>query len=266
MQKHQSVSPYKLRLDNSYSTYNKALFHILACRLLFNGFCKVYSNFNLALIFAILYHHACSTPFKVIRFHTKLNVKLFDVCSVYNIISIHYTCTQLHASSLSEAKKMAKVLPTGKEILVGGKHLFTLTDDDIVTALRLLQVDNSIITDFIKNACGGVSVRSVFLPHQSFQGTLYRVGEHCQVIDGDQQFVLKISKIFSFQAPPENIYCTFVKGLQLVNFGVDVYSDNVIVQNCITCSNHDHEAIVLVKVVARKVMLYPHNETGILLW
>ena len=82
------------------------------------------------------------------------------------------------------------------------------------------------------------------------------------MIDGDQQFVLKISKIFSFQVPPENIYCTFVKGLQLVNFGVDVYSDNVIVQNCITCSNHDHEAIVLVKVVARKVMLYPHNETG----
>ena len=36
---------------------------------------------------------------------------------------------------------MVKLLPTGKEMLVGGKHFYTLTDDDITIDLGLLQVD-----------------------------------------------------------------------------------------------------------------------------
>ena len=186
--------------------------------------------------------------------------KLFGLYIII-ILRIFVKCLnilQAYASTLLEATKMTKSsqVPAGKEILVGGKHFNTLTEEDTTLVLRLLQVDDFTISNILQTAYASVFVRSVFLPHHSFRGTLYRVGEHCLAKNGDQQFVLRIDKIFSLRVPPQNIYYTFIKGFQLVNSGVDEYSDNVIVHKDATVT----EPLVLAKDIIRKVMLYPHSE------
>ena len=56
------------------------------------------------------------------------------------------------------------------------------------------------------------------------------------------------------------MFIIFIKGLQLVNSRIDAYSDAALVQEYTTGSND--ETAVLLKLVARKVMLYSHNENG----
>jgi len=46
---------------------------------------------------------------------------------------------QVHASNLLKAKMVkSSQVPAGKEILVGGKHFYTLTEDNVTLALKNL--------------------------------------------------------------------------------------------------------------------------------
>jgi len=65
-------------------------------------------------------------------------------------------------------------VPAGKEILVGGKQFNTLTEEDTSLALKLFHVDDFAISNTLQTACANFFVRSVFLPHHSFQGRAER--------------------------------------------------------------------------------------------
>ena len=103
---------------------------------------------------------------------------------------------QVHASSLQKGKNIVDVLPEADAILVGGKQYEPVQQFDVHSAFMLTN-KNPEMEEAVLRGVGGIFVRSVFIPKHGHEGTLYRVGEHCLVIDeNEEQHVIKLSHIF----------------------------------------------------------------------
>ena len=105
-----------------------------------------------------------------------------------------------------------------KEILVGGKHYYTVDTYEMYLACRLVGVAE--LTE--EGSTGGFSVRSVYIPHHSHCGMLYRTSEYVFVkLNGIQQqqlVCMKITRIFSFEI--NEVYHTFVSGITYNSTGI----------------------------------------------
>lgn len=105
-----------------------------------------------------------------------------------------------------------------------------------------------------EGSTGGFSVRSVYIPHHSHCGMLYRIGECVFVkLDGIQQqqhlVCMKITKIFSFKI--NEVYRIFVSGIIYDSTGIHQSSGNPIV------SETSSSRMVMAQDLSRKVMLFP---------
>jgi len=137
---------------------------------------------------------------------------------------------------------MASCYPQITEILVGAKHYYVVDKDEMSDAFRIVGVPE-------EENIGGFSVRSIFIPHHSYFGMLYRLGEYILIARDDEQQAMKILKIFSFKL--DGISYVFISGLEYELTGVHISSGNPIVTQS--------TQLLMIKAVdiLRKVMLYP---------
>ena len=136
-----------------------------------------------------------------------------------------------------------------KEILVGGKHYYTVDTYEMCLACRLVGVAEP--TE--EGSTGGFSVRSIYISHHSHCGMLYRTGEFVFVkLNGIQQqhlVCMKITRLFSFKI--HEVYHIFVSGIIYKSTGIHQSSGNPIV------SETSSSRMVLAQDILRKVMLFP---------
>jgi len=142
------------------------------------------------------------------------------------------------------ACNLSKERPYLKEVTVGGKHFFVVSEAELSTAYTLLcrQPPSS------HTNIGGFSVRSLYIPNHGFNGVLYRVNEHAYV-NISNPLVIKISKIFSLHISGD--HHVFLKGYLFNQLGLHLQSGNPTV--IIT----DTEIMVKGTDIIRKVMLFP---------
>lgn len=134
-----------------------------------------------------------------------------------------------------------------KEILVGGKHYYTVDTHEMCLACRLVGVAEP--TEEVST--GGFSVRSIYTPHHGHCGMLYRTNECVFIkLNGIQQLVcLRITRIFSFKI--SEVYHMFVDGIRYECIGIHQSSGNLIV------SETSSSRMVMAQDISRKVMLFP---------
>lgn len=176
-------------------------------------------------------------------------------CDKYVYLCV-WLSIQVHASSLQKAKNIVDVLPEVDAVLVEGKQYEPVQQSDIHSAFMLTN-KNPEMEETVLRGVGGVFVRSVFIPKHGHEGTLYRVGEHCLVIEeNEEQHVIKLSHIFTINI--SGTYPIYVKGevyLQVSDSNevgqVHIYSDNPIVE--LTSVN----TMFLGSQIQWKLMLYP---------
>ena len=166
------------------------------------------------------------------------------------------TFLQVGVSSISKARQITNTDPQLESILVGGKQYMPLNTPDLQSVFALLDFDaQSTVSDSSLNS-GGIFVRSIFLPRHGLNGTLYRVGEFCLVINSvGEQAILKILDIFAVSI--NNTYHSFLKGCKYdvdsVNPITHPYSSNPVVADV------QVHLICSASQIERKVMLYPHQ-------
>ena len=129
-----------------------------------------------------------------------------------------------------------------------------MQQSDVHSAFTLTN-KNSENEEAVLRGVGGIFVRSVFIPKHSHEGTLYRVGENCLVMNENEEHVIKLSHVFTINI--SGTYPIFVKGevyLQVCDSNevsqVHIYSDNPVVE--LTSVNK----MFLGSQIQRKLMLY----------
>ena len=149
---------------------------------------------------------------------------------------------------------MAKGSPDIKGISVGGKHYYLVEQEELVRAYQLLNEDADEFPTAIERNTGGFTVRSLLIPQHSYNGVLYRTGEHILANHYGDPKVLKIGKIFSLNI--DSIYYVFVNGIKYLHEDIHSQSGNPIVK--------ESETVVTIKGqdILRKVMLYPYEITN----
>lgn len=132
---------------------------------------------------------------------------------------------------------------------MGGKHYFEVEETEIVIANRLFNVASS---DILRERTGGYSVRSLYIPHHNYNGTLYRTDEFVFIRSNNEAVVLQIKKIFVLQIV--EAYHAFITGTKFSVVGSHLPSGNSIVKQTnesVMCKGQD---------VMRKIMLYPSDD------
>ena len=120
--------------------------------------------------------------------------------SRYNII------LKVHASSLEKAKELSENFHSIESILVGGKHYQAISTIVIQRAYGFVNFN-----ELPPDQAGAVFVRSVFMPKHSYNGMLYRVGEHCVIVNpqGTGRTIMRVCDVFSFNI--DQIYHNFLE-------------------------------------------------------
>lgn len=126
--------------------------------------------------------HPVPPPLPTALVSLDTDMALLCVCIFILGLMVHsYFVSQLHAP-LAQAQQLITAGAKDDGILVGGKHYFALLHTDaqqVLDLLGTLALDVSISTTNI----AAVFVRSVYMPSHGYNGTLYRVGEHCLLQD-----------------------------------------------------------------------------------
>lgn len=125
--------------------------------------------------------------------------------------------------------------------------------EELVNVHQLLSEDPNRLPTVIEENTGGFTVRSLLIPQHSYNGVLYRTGEHILANHYSEPKVLKITKIFSLNI--DGIYYIFVSGLKYSQEDIHSQSGNPIVK--------ESETVVTIKGqdILRKLMLYPEEIT-----
>jgi len=132
---------------------------------------------------------------------------------------------------------------------VGGKHYYEVEDNEISIANQLFDVISS---DALREKTGGYSVRSLYIPHHSYNGTLYRTNEYVFTRSNSEAAVLQITKIFILRI--FEVYHAFITGTKFSVVGLHLPSGNSIVKQtdeCVICKGQD---------IMRKIMLYSNED------
>ena len=96
--------------------------------------------------------------------------------------------------SLQKAKAMPHKVSSS---LVGGKQYKPIELSDTLSAFGLIDKCPPQDAAALKSV-GGIFVRSVLMTQHGHEGTLYRVGEYCLVLNSDQeQQIIRLSHIFT---------------------------------------------------------------------